>query len=80
MKKIIPIGKLYSQRNPTESNDAFEIRVKLIMEYISKGGYVESLEVYKQGNSYIVGDGHHRYEALKRLCWKEVPCIVVFSK
>lgn len=75
-RKIIPIEKLVSLRNPAELNDTFKERVKVMMEYIAKDGRVEPLEVCQSGNVYIVGDGHHRYEALKRLGWKEIPCII----
>ena len=72
--KLIPIELIYSEKLSNESNEDFEIRVKAMMEYISNGGCVEPLEVYKQGNYYIVGDGRHRYEAMKRLGWKEIYC------
>ena len=76
--RLIPIEQLVSIPNPAEKPEDFEIRVKRIMKLIANGEDLGPFEVRQEGNYYIIGDGRHRFEAMKRLGYKAIPCIGLF--
>ncbi len=56
-----------------------EIRPELleqIMEEIREDGYVKK-PILVADKAWVILDGHHRYEALRRLGCRRVPCYVI---
>ena len=52
-----------------------DILAKLRAE-IAQKGLTQPIIVRSSGNSYIIVDGEHRWQACKELGFKEIPCIV----
>jgi hypothetical protein len=51
-----------------EPEEKFYKNVENIALYYSKGDWdMPPLIIYREGNKYMIGDGNHRYEALKIL-------------
>lgn len=72
----IPIDQI--KDNLEETFD--ERKVERLMADIIENGLKEPLKVLHEDGceDFIILDGNHRIKALKRLGWKEVPCIVTF--
>jgi ParB-like chromosome segregation protein Spo0J len=72
--KMIPIDELkeYPFLRYTEQE------IKPLIEDILKNGLKEPLQVHTHKNCKLfhITDGRHRVQVLKRLGWKEVPCMV----
>jgi ParB-like chromosome segregation protein Spo0J len=74
---LVPIEKIRSKRNfcfIAETTEAYEDRIKILIDDISKRGLDVPLAGEFQGEFYVIFDGHHRLEALKRMGWKMIPC------
>lgn len=67
--EMIPIEKIIDP-------DIWNLDVDPLVKDIEKNGLTEPLKVHKVGNFYRVEDGNHRQRALKKLGWKEIPCMV----
>lgn len=48
-----------------------------LMESIANIGLIEPIIVRPKGNRFEIVAGHRRYEACRRLRWKEIPCIII---
>lgn len=84
--KMISIEKIkddfllyYGRKEQIESGKTEKelISIEKLAEDISKNGLNNPLIVYEQNGVYEIKDGTHRIRALKKLNWKEVPCIIV---
>lgn len=85
MTTILPLGSLVKNdgqidglpKNPrTIRDDKFKKLVDSIREY-PKMLALRELLVFKHNDQYVVVGGNMRYEALKQLGYKEVPCKVI---
>lgn len=67
---------------PAKYNPRIELQpeddvYKRIKSSITKFGMVEPLVVNKRNGLYTIVGGHQRYNILKELGYKEIPCIIV---
>lgn len=77
-EKNIPIEELIDDFDKYYYGKLEELkRVEELAIDISKNGLKHSLIVCKEGNHYDIVEGLHRLRALKKLGWREIPCIVV---
>ena len=71
----IPLDKI--DGNP-ENDKLFSMRsVDHLAKIIDEEGYTTPIEVYKKKNGrYEITSGHRRYQAMKLLGQKEIPCYI----
>lgn len=51
--------------------------ISLMKESLNKNGLMQPLIVYKDNSKYMLISGFKRFEAIKKLKWEKIPCIVV---
>lgn len=73
--KDIPLE--YIEENP-DNKKVFSLdNIEGLMESIKNNGFTGAIDVYKLGeNRYQILSGHRRYEAVKQLSLKTIPCII----
>lgn len=71
----IPIQKISAESHSQRLNFDEEKMSGLVLS-ISSDGLVQPLRVKEDGDGYTLVFGHRRLEALKRLGWHTVPCII----
>lgn len=75
--KIIQVHINKIQSADENSNIMSDIEYKRMKEDIVRNGFLEPIQVRKNGKGYVVVNGHHRVRALEELGEKKVPCIVL---
>ncbi len=78
----IPIGKLFKNQ-PDDQGDKEKGYNKMVNDITKKtkdNKKFTPLIVTKEGKKYRIIDGHHRYDAFKKLGKEKIKCIVIPEK
>lgn len=71
----IPVTKITAESH-SQRLEWDEQAMSELASSISSDGLQQPLKVKEDGEKYIIVFGHRRFEALKRLGWQKVPCLI----
>lgn len=84
-KFLVPLSMMTANQTDDEGNndvssDEDQKAIKNIINKIKKGGSVSPILLHKIKGGFLIVDGHHRYEALKRMGKKYGLSVIIPSK